>query len=185
MYFENYRSEVRAEFPIVEDLKRIEHQTTFNNNEIKSQSIEHPLQKYWNADKRKSISLTHDHVLIETMDYISYREFQKDIELAVNTLLNLLKSIDFNRFGFRFINHIVLTSGNPFKWANYIDSSLVAVTEKFLQHDPNTARVMSQIVMNYGDYKLNLNFGMHNSEFPAKISRVVIYFKILTFTLSL
>lgn len=30
---------------------------------------------------------------------------------------------------------------------------------------------MSQIILNYDDYTMNFNFGLFNSEFPAKISR--------------
>ncbi len=31
--------------------------------------------------------------------------------------------------------------------------------------------MMSHVIVNYDDYKMNFNFGLHNSEFPAKISR--------------
>ena len=30
---------------------------------------------------------------------------------------------------------------------------------------------MSQAILNYDDYRVNFNYGMFNSEFPAKISR--------------
>jgi uncharacterized protein (TIGR04255 family) len=172
-FFESFRAAVKGEFPVIEEQKlmgistKIKKGKGLEQTEIPEKSIFH----YKDASEKNVIVLSGEHLAIESHDYVNYREFKKIIELALDTLTSLFKNPDFTRLALRYINQIVLSRGNPFVWTNYIYSSFVAVIDRFFDKSPNIARMMSQVILNFDDYKVNFNYGMHNSEFPAKISR--------------
>jgi len=168
-----FRDVVKSDFPKVEE-KTIRAITARLEQSGVLEQVTLPDQKmfqYIDANSENKIELAPDHLAIESFKYINFREFGKNIELALGAFGELVENPDFTRLGLRYVNQIVLNKGNPLIWANYVDSSFVSVIDRFFERSPNLARTMSQVVLNYDEYKLNFNYGIHNSEFPAKISR--------------
>lgn len=166
-----YREAIKSSFPKVKEL-------TLKSTKIHGGKIvemeELPDRKIFQFDDTNSenrIQFSCDHLTIESFKYINFTEFSKVIEIVLNAFSQLVPNPDFTRLGLRYINQIILSKGNPLIWSDYIESSFVAAIDRFFERTPNLARAMSQVVLNYDDYKLNFNYGMHNSEFPAKISR--------------
>ena len=171
-FLDNFRTAIKDQFPKIEEKKVMGFATKFEKGTVEHAQVpEKPLFHYKDADEENSIILTDDHLIIESQNYKNFREFKKNIEFALDKFFGFVDNPDFTRLGLRFINQIVLSKGNPFVWNNYIDSSFVSVIDRFFERSPNIARMMSQVILNYDDYKVNFNYGMHNSEFPAKISR--------------
>lgn len=173
LFLDKYRTAIKGEFPKIEEKKVVGFAAKFE----KGKSVEHaqmpekPIFHYKDVNEKNTIILSDDHLAIESRNYINFKEFKKIIELALDTFLGFFNSPDFTRLGLRSINQIVLNKGNPFVWNRYIDPSFVSVIDRFFNRSPNIARMMSQVILTYDDYKINFNYGMHNSEFPAKISR--------------
>jgi uncharacterized protein (TIGR04255 family) len=170
---DKFRDTVKKEFPVVQENIIKSYAAKFKQGEILEQEPL-PDQKIYNfidVNSENKIELGNDHIVIESFKYINFRIFSKIIKKSFDSLLNIVKDPDYTRLGLRYINQIVLSSGNPLIWTGYIDNSFTSVIDKFFERSPNLSRAMSQVVLNYDDYKLNFNYGMHNSEFPSKISR--------------
>lgn len=175
-FFEDFRAVIKSDFPKIQEQKRQGFTATFQPDKpskiIHSNLPEIPVFKYMDDSCENVIILSNDHLSIESTNYIDFKTFKKTIELALGALIDIVNEPDFTRLGLRSINQIVLEKGNPFVWKGYLDPSFTSVVDRFIGKDKeNIARAMSQIILNYDDYKVNFNFGMHNSEFPAKISR--------------
>lgn len=172
-FLDKFRAAIKGEFPIIEEQwkkgfeARIEKGKVVKHSEIP----EKPRYLYKDANEENIITLAEDHVVIDSRNYITFKEFRKIIDLTIDTLTNFNINPDYTRLGLRYINQIVLNKGNPFEWKRYIEPSFVSVTDRFFDRNPNIARMMGQVILNHDDYKVNFNYGMHNSEFPAKISR--------------
>lgn len=172
-FLEDFRQVIKGDFPKIEEQQLMGFEAKFE----KGKGVEHtqmpekPVFHYKDANEENIIILSDNHLAVESRNYINFREFRRIIELALETFLGFMHDADFTRLGLRYINQIVLNKGNPFIWHKYIDSSFVSVIDRFFERSPNIARMMSNVILNYNDYKINFNYGMHNSEFPAKISR--------------
>lgn len=168
-----FRDAVKVEFPEVKEqtIKALE--ARFENGVLlqPSQLPDKQIFHYIDAKAENQITLAPDNLTIESLKYVNFREFRRIIELALDNFKNLAENPDFTRLGLRYINQIIISKGNPLAWTKYVNSAFVSVIERFFEKSPNLARAMSQVVLNYDEYKLNFNYGIHNSEFPAKISR--------------
>lgn len=173
-FLDKFRSEIKGEFPKIEEQKikgfSAKIGKDFETPEF-AEMAEKPVFHYIDADSENKIVLSDHFLSIDSTKYINFREFRKIIVLAIETLTGFDINPDFTRLGLRFINQIVLKRGNPLNWSPYIGSSFVSVTDRFFEKSPDIARMMGQVLLNYDDYKINFNYGMHNSEYPARISR--------------
>ena len=172
-FLNKFRTIVKSNFPKVKEQTMVGIETKIEKGECvsNSQLPGKSIFNYLDINEENSIILSDNYLAIESVNYTSYKEFSKHIDYALTNLTDCFKDIDFIRLGLRSINQIVLDRGNPLIWKNYIEPSFVSVIDRFFDRSENLARMMSQVVLNYDDYKVNFNYGMHNSEFPAKISR--------------
>jgi uncharacterized protein (TIGR04255 family) len=172
-FLEEFRAIIKGDFPIIEEKRVKGFAAKFEQGKVveHTEMAEKPLFIYKDANEENIITLTDSYLIIDSRSYITFREFRIIIELMIDTLTGFNINPDYTRMGLRYINQIVLNKGNPFIWNKYIDSSFVSVSDRFFERSSNIARMMGQVVLNYDDYRVNFNYGMHNSEFPAKISR--------------
>jgi len=168
-----FRDAVKSDFPKVEEQTLQGFTAKFEKGAVLEQGLlpEQKIFHYIDANSENKIELAPDHLAIESFKYVNFREFGAIIKVALDAFTELVANSDFTRLGLRYVNQIVLSKGNPLDWTEYVDPSFVSVIDHFFNKSPNLARSMSQVVLNYDDYKLNFNYGIHNSEFPAKISR--------------
>ena len=168
---DNFRQEVKEEFPIFEQKPLYEYVAKLEKGVKTDTYTEYKHYQVSDKNKEKKISLSHNFVVLEFLKYKDLDDFYRHSELLVSTINKLYPELDFTRIGLRYINQIVLEKGNPFNWKEYIDSSLTYAVDNFFNRNPNLSRAMSQIILNCDDYKLNFNYGIVNSEFPARIAR--------------
>ena len=167
---DRFKHGVKEAFPVFETIPLLLFHTRFGNGEKVDTKIEIPQYQFKNTDSDKIVVLGHNHITVEFSKYKDLQEFNSCIQEIINVFTSIY-TFDYSRFGVRYINQIVLEKGNPLVWKDLIDSSLTHVIDKFFERDPGLSRAMSQIVLNRGEYKINFNYGMFNSDFPAKISR--------------
>ncbi len=127
--------------------------------------------KFSNNEKDKLLTLSVNYLAIENFKYSNYEDFRSLVKTILKHFEESYEAPDITKFGLRYINHIVLDSGNPFEWGNYIKSFLTYTIDNFFEEKTDISRAMSQIQLQKEDYKIIFNFGLNNSEFPAKISR--------------
>ncbi len=168
----DFQNEIKSTFPKYE--KKIVHQykTELIGKITKTeQTGEFPIHYFYNKNQTQKVTLFYEHIIIQFFEYNHYPAFKEITQNIINSFVNIYQPGDYSRLGLRYINEITLKSGNPFNWENYIDKTLTYVLNKFLDNKENAARFMSQIILNYDDYKLNFTYGIFNSEFPSKIGR--------------
>lgn len=172
-FIEKIRGKIKGEFPKIEAKKMFGIEAKFSpEKKLEERKIpESNVYILKDSAEKNAIIFCKEYFSIESKNYINFREFRKNIELTIDAFTSIVEDPDYTRLGLRFINQIVLNKGNPFIWTNYIASSLISPIDKFFVRSQNLARMMSQAVLNYDDYKVNFNYGIYNSEFPAKISR--------------
>lgn len=170
---ENFRSKIKSEFPIVQEENGFMQRININSSNQTLDNTQEQLKKFTfkNSSCDKLLVLERDSLTLEVLKYKDFSTFEKDVANVVRSFFECYKDIDLIRIGLRYINQIVLEKGNPFNWSDYISSHLTATTDKFFEKDQSIARSMGQTTLNYDEYKLIFNYGMFNSEFPAKIGR--------------
>jgi uncharacterized protein (TIGR04255 family) len=169
---DNFRTSIKEPFPVYKTQNMIEYTAKIEQGkELDNSQIESVLYTFEDKNLEKKISLAHKFLTIEFFKYNNLTEFNANVKQVVDTFLSLYPTIDFSRFGLRYINQIVLEKGNPFIWKDYISSYLTSTVDNFFSRDTDLSRAMSQVVLNRDDFKLIFNFGLFNSEYPAKISR--------------
>jgi uncharacterized protein (TIGR04255 family) len=62
------------------------------------------------ADRSLGIQLAPDQMLVFTKEYIRYSDFEKILSRVLDELLKLMRFIDVNNMGVRFIDHIKTSS---------------------------------------------------------------------------
>ncbi len=172
-FLEKFRTEIKKDFPVVEDQSMRGIGAEFKAGKLvkHSELPEKPIFLYKDTNEENLITLAEDHLVIDSLQYVTFKEFRKNIDLVIDTLTSFKTNPDYTRLGLRYINEIVLNRGNPFEWGRYIDTSFVSVSDRFFKKSTNMARMMGQVILVHDDYKVNFNYGMYNSEFPARISR--------------
>jgi uncharacterized protein (TIGR04255 family) len=173
-FLNKFRTEIKGEFPKIKEGEIKGFEAKIGEGIERPEMAEIPaipVFKYTDTDEENWITLASNHLVIESRNYIIFKPFRKIIELALETLTGLNVNPDYTRLGLRYKNQIVLKRGNPLSWGRYIDSSFLSVVDRFFEKSPDIARMMGQVILKHDDYKINFNYGMHNSEFPARISR--------------
>ena len=157
--------------PELNTQETIEYHTIIENGRKTDRERRFSVFQYTDNETSSSITIAHNHLVIEFKKYKNFTFFNEFSEKVVSSFISALPGIDFRRIGLRYINQIVLKRGNPFTWSGYIDQSLTNVVDKFFQKSPSTSRSVGQVILNNDDYNVNFIYGTHNSEFPARISR--------------
>ncbi|MCF6267609.1 MAG: TIGR04255 family protein [Desulfuromusa sp.] len=170
-FVDEFSKKIKDSFPLVEKKIIKEHKAEIKEEgSVLSESSDN-CYVFFDSNKERKVSLFKNYMAVELFKYKDMNDFRETVSFVFDIYNKLYKNVDYRRLGVRYINQIVLEKGNPFIWKDYISSYLTSVSDSFFNRDGSLSRSMSQVVLNKDDYKLNFNFGMFNSEFPAKISR--------------
>lgn len=159
-------------FPIAE-LKEISN----NNVTITNSGVQNNIDKgiewsFWNKDRSKRISLSKNVLLLVQNRYASYDNFADEFLTAFNALCSIYKDLIFRRFGLRYVNNIKLAESEPLNWDNYINDKLTA-SINIPDDSSHISRTFHNLEMNYENFNLRFNFGIHNPDYPAIIKQKV------------
>ena len=159
-------------FPIAE-LKEISN----NNVTITNSGVQNNIDKgiewsFWNKDRSKRISLSKNVLLLVQNRYASYDNFADEFLTAFNALCSIYKDLIFRRFGLRYVNNIKLAESETLNWDNYINDKLTA-SINIPDDSSHISRTFHNLEMNYENFNLRFNFGIHNPDYPAIIKQKV------------
>jgi len=168
---DKFKERIKQNFPNDEKHSWVEFFTTIKGQEKIDERKESFFYNFFDTSKEKKVTLTYKHVAIEFLKYKDFTDFKTNVKDLFDVFMLLYKPTKLTRLGLRYINQIFLEKGNPFSWKGQVDSSLMCVINKFLENNEDIARAMSQAIIKNDDYTMNFNYGIFNSEFPAKIRR--------------
>lgn len=165
---DDFQEQIRNNYPKIKIGKQVH--TNFNLPENSIEEITVPMWIFSNEDNSIKISLSFNSLIIEVDDYANFPEYACIIKSICDPFISIYKP-SMTRFGLRYINEIILETGNTFDWKNIINSSLTSGIDNFVNDKTEISRAMNQIILNRDDYKINFNYGMFNRDYPNKISK--------------
>ncbi|MFC1854955.1 TIGR04255 family protein, partial [Thermodesulfobacteriota bacterium] len=89
-----------------------------------------------------------------------------------NLIRNAHTNLTLSRFGLRYINTIVLKGVNFFDWRGYIDNKLLSIL-KLTSKQEYITRAFNLIELQYPNFAMKFQYGMHNPDYPASIKKKV------------
>lgn len=168
-----FHEKIKSEFPLKEGRVVSQFSTSFNPSGAPASitQINDNIWDYFSSDKVVKVTLNKNFLVVETFKYSSFEHFSKIITLTLQTFLSLYGVIQSLRVGLRYSNKITLSDGHPLVWGNNLNPQTVAAIS--LVKDNNDLRrfINQSIIKGDDDITMNVVYGMHNPEFPGRISR--------------
>lgn len=159
-------------FPIAESKEINNNNVTITDSGVQS-NVEKIIEwTFWNKDRSRRISLSRNSLLLVQNKYESYDSFAYEFLTAFDALCITYKELIFRRFGVRYINNIKLLEKNPLEWNDYINEKLIA-SINIPEDSSHISRTFHNLEMNYDNFNLRFNFGIHNPDYPAIIKQKV------------
>lgn len=132
---------------------------------------------FFDKNKEKELSLVSNCFVMSLKRYFSFDSVKTDFVRILSALCKSYPNIKLNRFGLRYIdqidfpNEIVDRSQLVSFWSKYINVSLLGGLD-FPGVLDNLARYMNSIEMNFDDHMLKFQYGIFNSDYPAKSKKI-------------
>jgi uncharacterized protein (TIGR04255 family) len=164
-------------FPIAESREIKNNNVTITDSGVQS-NVEKGIEwSFWNKDRSRKISLSKDSLLLVQNKYESYDNFAYEFLTAFEALCSAYKELIFRRFGVRYVNNIKLAESEPLNWSAYINDKLTA-SINIPDDSSHISRTFHNLEMNYENFNLKFNFGIHNPDYPAIIKQKVFILDI-------
>ena len=171
-------------FPLIEkrELNVPEIQLKVEKDTISDSFVNQTKQIEWHflgKSREKEFTVTNHCLVLEYRDYDNFENFSKDFFGIYNGILMKFNDIKINRIGLRYIDQIEIKENKKSTWYNFwkrfISDKLIKGID-FLGEDDCLARHMSVMEMNYNDYMLRLQYGIHNQDYPAVNKKPIFIF---------
>ncbi|MCE5248922.1 TIGR04255 family protein [bacterium] len=166
------QEKVRMEFPEYNNkIENLIQTTKLPDGEIKLERPGiHNIHRIYNPKKNKTILIQYNFVSLENQKYINFHDFKNDVKNLYDVFSVIYRPLNIKRIGLRYINEIIIRTGNPLEWNNYINTKLISPIDFFNDKD-TLSRIMTTSTINKEDLSINYICGIYNPEYPAKISR--------------
>ena len=160
-------------FPILEQKVITMHGLEFKLGETPVTKREQVAEWYfYGKEREKHVCIGVGYMYGSYERYDSFDSLKDDFYRTVGALLDTYKEIQINRIGLRYINNIELNSKDIFNWSLYLNKNLLSIFNVPELNDRSIiCRAFHNLTMNYGDFTLKFQYGMHNPDFPAPIRR--------------
>lgn len=160
-------------FPVFEPTKAIarELQISSASDEVQQKLSEVTEWRFFSQNRDSSLVIIPTSLFIE---YKTYKSFDVLKNVFSEVLSVFLENIDISvsRFGLRYINHIALDDSPPLEWRGLLNDNLLYLFDLYENKDV-ISRVFHNLELNFGDYSLRYQFGMHNPDYPAAITKKI------------
>jgi uncharacterized protein (TIGR04255 family) len=126
---------------------------------------------YHGKDREKTLTITHDLLLWQARNYVSYEDFTEDWQPVLAEFFAHLPDTVASRVGLRYVNIIEgLEDRQTLQWDDLIKEELLGLMRRF-RDEANVSRVFQILEFNYEGQILKFQFGVPNPDYPAPIRR--------------
>lgn len=125
---------------------------------------------FWNKERTRKITLSKNVLMLVQNHYSSFNDFKNEFFTALNSICLVDSDLVIKRYGVRYINNIKLNEPNPLDWSEYINKDLIA-SINIPKDRERISRTFHNLEMNYEEFNLRFNFGIHNPDYPALIKQ--------------
>jgi uncharacterized protein (TIGR04255 family) len=173
---DEFKDVVKERFPMAEQVEAEKGEVLLHFEKGKEASINQERSKFlsWkfrSEDKKTSLLVSDDHILVEYLgNYQNSEEMLKDALVVSEGFKTVLTVKTIKRLGLRYINEIEIKENNPIEWGKYIDEKLLGGIEFAKSIERTLSRSMGQIALKEDDANIIFNYGIWNKDYPAKIT---------------
>ena len=169
-----FQEKICGEWPRTKEMKELQVEASLEKDkpvrtEVKS------VKRRWvfaSQDGRKTLTVGSDIFSLEYGKYENIGATKGDFEFLWGHFTECYTLSELSRVGLRYINEIVLPTGDPLDWAGYIADEVLGATLKGWEAEQlRLARSFHELHLVAEDYRLAFKFGIMNSDFPNPIAK--------------
>jgi len=163
---------IKGIFPISEPKELVSKEFLISNQQVQEKEEKVKEWNFYDVKRQKRLCITNNSFFIDVSYYVSFTSFLSDFHQILKIISGKYTDIQYSRVGVRYINHIILSKGLPYNWSGYLNKNLLSIFN--ISSDKNSiSRAFQNLEMNYGDFNLRFQFGMHNPDYPAQIKQKI------------
>lgn len=172
--------EIKKSFPVAETKEIIGTELQISNQKVQHNQVKTIEWNFFDKNRSKRACISQSFFFIDVNKYSTYEIFSADFSLIINSLFDQYSNLQVKRFGVRYINEINFSKGNPFDWKKILNNKLLTIFS-VPRKKSQIARALHNLELNYGDYNLRFQYGMHNPDFPAQIKKKIFILDMDTY----
>lgn len=160
---------IKELFPIPEPRDVIARELQISNDGVTQNENKVKEWNFHNRERNRKLVITKDSLILVHNDYESYVKFSSDFFTIANPFFKMF-NLQLCRFGMRYVNNIEIEKGDPFNWSQLLNKNLRCIFN-IPENKQNIARAFHNLELNYGEYNVRFQYGMHNPDYPAPIKK--------------
>lgn len=125
---------------------------------------------YHGRNREKTLIIEPGAITVTGRKYISYENFQSNLNEILNSAFEEEKDLSAARFGLRYVNLIDLGGNDPLSWREYIREEMLGIIDTHKDQGA-LSRVFHIVEFNYDSILVKFQFGIPNPDYPALIKR--------------
>ena len=167
----DFQEQIKGRFPQPKEGQEITVKGSMSlKGDMKTDMSVEAVRKRWlffSKDESKSITIASNLFSLEYKKYQNLEATSDDFNFLWEKFQNIYQVETLERVGLRYINQIVLPSGEPLDWKGYIDEKIIAATLDVPA--PESHRLCRSTHATYwlqDDHRITFQYGIQNSDFP-------------------
>lgn len=128
--------------------------------------------RFHGRNREKTFTIVPAAVFVEYKTYTSYEALKEEFLEVLSRFLELYKDRQGSRLGLRYINNIELPGRDPFAWKQLLNKNMLSLFDLYPDRRV-ISRAFHNLELNFGDFNLRYQFGMHNPDYPAPIRKKI------------
>ncbi|MCK4785752.1 MAG: TIGR04255 family protein [Desulfobacteraceae bacterium] len=170
----DFQTQIQQHYPHLKEREEMSVKTMLSPSKDIKTELEN-IRKQWIfsvRDKSKSITIAANIFSLEYRKYESIEATEQDFNFLWGKFNSIYSVQTLNRVGLRYIDRIVLPSGDPLDWKGYINENIIAATLQITSpKDHDLARSMHAVYWLKDDHQITFQFGIYNSDFPNSVAK--------------
>lgn len=167
-----FSDDIKDLFPIAESRVITNNIVDIGDSDIKRKTEESTEWNFWNKERNRKITLSKNVLMLVQNRYSTFNDFRDEFIHALNSICSVYTDLVIKRYGVRYINNIKLKEPKPLEWSEYINPELIA-SINIPKDRERISRTFHNLEMNYEEFNLRFNFGIHNPDYPALVKQKV------------
>jgi len=161
---------IMSSFPIAEPKDLIAEELQIKNEGVDRKRTAIKEWDFYGREREKRFCITRDFFFIVYTKYESFEVLKSEFLKATDVLFKIIPDLQGKRIGLRYINKIKVAEGDLFSWESIVNKNLLSIFDVPSDEDKSKmARAFHNLELNYNNFNLRFQYGMHNPDFPAPI----------------
>ncbi|MBC8205351.1 TIGR04255 family protein [bacterium] len=166
----NINSVAMHNFSIAEPRDAFIQRVEMSSKRIRTDRKEFSEWVFHSRDRGKSLIIGPQWFYITCSKYDKYENLKEDFIKLCNDFFKQYEEAQFSRLGIRYINSLKINKDNPLDWSKYINKKLLGLFNLSFEN-AKPSRIFHNFELNFSDFNLRFQFGMHNPDYPAQIKQ--------------